>query len=42
MNKATDKFIARFAGMEDRATDEGKNFGDLSPDEMDQFWNDIK
>ncbi len=42
LNKATDKFIARFAGMEDRATDEGKNFGDLSPDEMDQFWNDIK
>ncbi|MGI6178127.1 MAG: nucleoside triphosphate pyrophosphohydrolase [Eubacterium sp.] len=42
LNKATDKFIARFAGMEEEATSENKDFGELTPEEMDQLWNDIK
>lgn len=36
------KFIQRFTAMEKRAASEGKNLADMTLDEMDSFWNEIK
>ncbi len=35
---AVNKFIARFRGMENSATNEGKSMGDLTLNEMDVYW----
>ena len=36
------KFITRFTMMEEAAKNSGKNLADLTLDEMDAIWNDIK
>lgn len=42
MEKACNKFTARFAAMEQRAEQEGKALSDLSLTELDELWNTIK
>ncbi len=39
---STMKFIKRFEHMENECVSAGKNFEDLTPDEMDVFWNKAK
>ena len=36
------KFIQRFTKMEQRALSSGKNLNEMTLDEMDAIWNDIK
>jgi XTP/dITP diphosphohydrolase len=36
------KFIARFTQMEEMALSKGKNLNDMSLEEMDSIWNEIK
>ncbi|MBS1737680.1 MAG: nucleoside triphosphate pyrophosphohydrolase [Bacteroidetes bacterium] len=36
------KFIKRFTLMEERARNENRNLGNMSLDEMDSWWNEIK
>ena len=42
LNNATEKFIERFALLEMRASESGKRLDDMSLDEMDALWNQIK
>jgi XTP/dITP diphosphohydrolase len=42
LEKTNKKFIARFTLMEEAAKHSGKNLADLSLEEMDAIWNDIK
>ena len=42
LNNATEKFIDRFAMLEMRANSLGKRLDDMSLDEMDALWNQIK
>ena len=42
LRKATDKFQARFEGMESTARDRDEHLQDLSLDELDQRWNAAK
>lgn len=41
-HNSTDKFIIRFNKLEDRASKLNKNLTDMSPDEMEKIWEDIK
>ena len=40
--KASDKFIKRFAKMEEEAVKENKDLADMSLEEMDKLWDKIK
>jgi MazG family protein len=42
LQKATDKFVARFNRLEDELHNKGKKLGDVDLDELDQIWNEIK
>ena len=42
LNRATEKFIERFAMLEMRATESGKRLEDMTLEEMDALWNLIK
>src|SRR6266699_1689305 len=42
LQKATDKFVARFNRLEDELKARGKKLGDVDLAEMDAIWNDIK
>jgi MazG family protein len=42
LQKATDKFVARFNRLEDELKARGKKLGDVELAEMDEIWNGIK
>ena len=42
LQKATDKFVARFNRLEDELERRGKRLGDVDLAELDQIWNGIK
>jgi MazG family protein len=42
LQKATDKFVARFNRVEDEVKARGKKLGDVELAEMDEIWNGIK
>ena len=42
LTAATDKFIARFAAVEQAINAEGKRFEELSDEELDIFWQKSK
>jgi MazG family protein len=42
LQKATDKFVARFNRLEDELKARGKKLGDVDLAEMDAIWNHIK
>ncbi len=42
LQKATDKFVARFNRVEDELKARGKKLGDVELAEMDEIWNGIK
>ncbi|PYL19322.1 MAG: nucleoside triphosphate pyrophosphohydrolase [Verrucomicrobia bacterium] len=42
LQKATDKFVARFNRLEDELKARGKKLGDVDLAEMDAIWNEIK
>jgi uncharacterized protein YabN with tetrapyrrole methylase and pyrophosphatase domain len=42
LQKATDKFVARFNRVEDELRRQGKQLGDVDLAEMDAIWNEIK
>ena len=42
LTAATDKFIARFAAVEEAVNAEGKQFSELSDEELDVFWKKCK
>jgi MazG family protein len=42
LQSATDKFVARFNGLEDELQSRGKKLGDVDLAEMDAIWNEIK
>jgi uncharacterized protein YabN with tetrapyrrole methylase and pyrophosphatase domain len=42
LQKATDKFVARFNLLERELTAEGKTLGDVGLEELDVIWNRIK
>jgi XTP/dITP diphosphohydrolase len=42
LEKTNKKFIRRFTQMEKQAAERGKNLQDMTLDEMDEMWNEIK
>jgi tetrapyrrole methylase family protein/MazG family protein len=42
LSKACDKFIARFRGVERLAAEQGKELSDMSLEEMDGLWDEVK
>jgi len=42
LQRATNKFVARFNGLEDQLKARGKKLGDADLAEMDEIWNEIK
>ena len=42
LNRATDKFTARFAEMEGCILAEGKQLANMALEEMDVYWNRVK
>lgn len=42
LNAATERFLARFIAMETLARERGLDFVDLSLDEKDELWNEVK
>lgn len=42
LHKATEKFMARFAAMEARILAEGKDFSNMTLEEMDAYWDNVK
>lgn len=42
LEKVNKKFIARFKKMEEVASEQGKHLADMSLQEMDKIWNEIK
>ena len=42
LQKATDKFVARFNQVEDELRKQGKRLGDVDLAELDEIWNEIK
>jgi MazG family protein len=42
LQKATDKFVARFNRLEDELRARGKRLGDVDLAELDEIWNQIK
>jgi uncharacterized protein YabN with tetrapyrrole methylase and pyrophosphatase domain len=42
LQRATDKFRARFNRLEDELKSQGKRLGDVDLAEMDAIWNEIK
>ncbi len=42
LNKATDKFIQRFSMIEDAARESGRDLKDMTLEEMDALWDEIK
>jgi MazG family protein len=42
LQSATNKFVARFNGLEDELHARGKKLGDVDLAEMDEIWNEIK
>jgi uncharacterized protein YabN with tetrapyrrole methylase and pyrophosphatase domain len=41
-HKAIDGFIERFGYIEDKAEADGKQVSDLTPEEMNELWEDVK
>ncbi len=41
-HRAIDGFIARFSKVEDKASEQGKVLSDLTIDEMDELWEEVK
>ena len=41
-HKAIDGFISRFSKVEDKARDRGKQLSDLTIEEMDELWEEVK
>lgn len=39
---ATDKFMSRFKAVEDRVNESGRDMKELSLEELDAVWNEIK
>jgi uncharacterized protein YabN with tetrapyrrole methylase and pyrophosphatase domain len=42
LQKATDKFVARFSRLEDELRAQSKKLGDVDLAELDAIWNEIK
>ena len=42
LQTGTDKFVARFTGLEDELLAQGKRLGDVDLAELDQIWNRVK
>jgi MazG family protein len=42
LQKATDKFVARFNRLEDELRARGKRLGDVDLAELDEIWNEVK
>jgi XTP/dITP diphosphohydrolase len=42
LEQTNQKFIRRFAHMESRVREQGKNIADCKLDELDQYWNEAK
>lgn len=42
LNAATDKFIRRFAAVEQLAAEQNRTMEQLSPQELDKLWNQVK
>ncbi|MBF1327940.1 MAG: nucleoside triphosphate pyrophosphohydrolase, partial [Megasphaera micronuciformis] len=42
LHRANTKFRRRFAHVEDRVKDSGRQWSDFSLDELDAFWNEAK
>lgn len=42
LTNATDKFINRFVGVEDLAIRQGRHLNELSPEQLDVLWREIK
>jgi uncharacterized protein YabN with tetrapyrrole methylase and pyrophosphatase domain len=42
LQKATDKFVARFNRLEDELRRQGNRLGDVDLAEMDKIWDEIK
>jgi XTP/dITP diphosphohydrolase len=42
LEKVNKKFIARFKKMEEVALESGRNLADMSLQEMDEIWNEVK
>ena len=40
LQKATDKFVARFNRLEDELRSRGKKLGDVGLAELDEIWNE--
>ena len=41
-HKAINKFICRFTKVEDKAKEQGKQISELTAEEMDILWDEIK
>ena len=41
-HQSTEKFIKRFGMVEDKAKEKGKLLTEMSLDEMDEIWNEVK
>jgi tetrapyrrole methylase family protein/MazG family protein len=42
LNKTLDKFAARFAYIEKKVKESGRNFGDFTLEELERFWQEAK
>ncbi len=42
LNAATDKFIRRFAAVEQLAAEQNRTMEQLSPQALDKLWNQVK
>jgi len=42
LQRATDKFVARFSRLEDELQSQGKRLGDVDLAELDKIWNQVK
>ena len=42
LGRTNRRFISRFAYVEQRAEEQGKELGDMTLEEMDRLWNEAK
>lgn len=42
LSSSTEKFISRFLQVEELITNDGKTFGELTPEEVDGYYNEVK
>lgn len=42
LRRANEKFTRRFEALEDRVHDEGRTFADLTLDQLEEIWDDVK